>query len=98
MYDSKVFKEIFTSEDILYPGYIEFDEPTWMAVTKTSYPPSLKIWSLKNYKLMYSLPPDEAEFAFEVRFAKGLVILIKKINEFSVSFDVVDPCTGVLLK
>ncbi|CAI2366255.1 unnamed protein product [Moneuplotes crassus] len=96
--DSKKFKDIFTSEEILYPGYIEFDEPTSMAVTKTSEPSSLKIWSLKNYKLMYSLPPDEATYAFEVRFAKGLVILIKKVNDESVSFDVVDPSTGILLK
>jgi hypothetical protein len=69
-----------------------------MAVTKTSYPASLKIWSLDTYKLMYSLPPDEAENAFEVRFAKDLVILIKKVNDFSVSFDIVDPWCKMLLK
>lgn len=98
MHDQRVFKEIFVTEDILYPGYIEFDEPTKMAVTKTSSPATLKIWSLDTYKLLYSLPPDEAEYAFEVRFAKELVILIKKLNEFSVSFDIIDPLCGFLLK
>lgn len=98
LHDRRSFKNIFETEDILYPGYIEFDEPTKMAVTKTSNPPTLKIWSLKDYSLMFSLPPEEAEYAFEVRFAQGLVILIKKTNEFNVNFDIIDPDSGVLLK
>ena len=96
--DRKVYKQIFTSEEILYPGYIEFDEPTKMAVTKTSYPPSLKIWSLLDYKMLFSLSPDEAEYAFEVRFAQKLVILIKKVNDFQVAFDIIEPKTGSTIK
>ena len=96
--DKKSFRDIFATEEILYPGYIEFDEPTKMAVTKTSNPPTLKIWSLKDYSLMFSLPPDDAQYAFEVRFAQGLVILIKKTSEFNVNFDIIDPDSGTLLK
>jgi len=40
------FLPIFIWENIVHPGYIEFDEPTKMAVTKSINPITLKIWSL----------------------------------------------------
>lgn len=64
------FTHIFPREHIMHPGYVEFDEPSLMAVTKTSEIPSLKVWDLRNYTCMMNLSMEESQSVFEVRFGK----------------------------
>ena len=92
------FKPIFHWEKIVYPGYIEFDEPTKMAITKTSSPYTLKIWSLIDYSLLYSLPPEEAENSVEVRFGEKLIMLISRKDTFEVNFRIINPDTKQQLR
>ena len=62
-----------------------------MAVTKSSNPKTLKIWSLEDYTQLLSLSPDDAEKVMEVRFGEKLVMLISKVNQKIVNFEVYDP-------
>lgn len=72
------YEPILATETIKYPGYIEFDEPTKMAVTKTKNPDTLKIWCLESYALLMSLSPEKARMIYEVRFGDKIVMFIRQ--------------------
>ena len=61
-----------------------------MVVTKTSEPHTLKIWSLKDYKMLMAIPPDEAAKSIEVRFGDRMIVLIQKTKPGQLLFKILD--------
>jgi hypothetical protein len=69
-----------------------------MAITKTSAPNTLKIWSLLDYSMLYSLSPDDAENSVEVRFGEQLIMLISRKESLEVNFRIINPFTREMLR
>ena len=84
----------------MHPGYIEFDEPTKMAVTWTCVFDwfTLKIWSLADYRILYSFKPVDAAWIKEIWFSDGLVMTISKLEDWWVSFEIYDPVKRLMLR
>lgn len=68
---------IFESESLKWPGFVEFDDVNGKVLTYSvdNDEKLFKIWSLKDYKLLYCLEEEDVE---EIKISCGVMLLIHR--------------------
>lgn len=67
------FTSLFLSENLSSPAFIEFDETNKVVITRNSLS-AFKVWSMADYKLIFSLSDRRIE---ELRTSDGILVTIR---------------------
>lgn len=59
---------IFVSECLRWPGFVEFDDVNAKVLTYTAQESVYRVWGMRNYELLYSLPATDVT---EVKISPG---------------------------
>eukprot|EP00186_Timspurckia_oligopyrenoides_P003541 CAMPEP_0182447596 /NCGR_PEP_ID=MMETSP1172-20130603/17821_1 /TAXON_ID=708627 /ORGANISM="Timspurckia oligopyrenoides, Strain CCMP3278" /LENGTH=464 /DNA_ID=CAMNT_0024644095 /DNA_START=84 /DNA_END=1475 /DNA_ORIENTATION=- len=87
--------ELFTSELLKWPGFVEFDDTNERVLTYSASDRTYKIWDLANYTFLYSLNDPKLQ---EIKISMGIMLLIFARTPGYVPLRIVDIETGEPLK
>ena len=65
--------ELFESECLKWPGFVEFDDVNSMVLTYSAQDKAYCIWGMTNYEELYRLPDDDIT---EIKISPGIMLLI----------------------
>ena len=87
---------VFTSEQLRWPGFVEFDDVNAMVLTYDSaVGQQYRVWSMVDYELLYSLPRASVT---EVKISPGIMLLIHAREGSYVPLKIVSIEDGTELK
>lgn len=83
--DLKNCKCLFDNNEIVYPGFVEFDSINNRAIILEGKKKDYKIWDLTNYSMLYEL---KSYNIWDLKMTPGALLLIKsnKYNEIELTF------------
>eukprot|EP00924_Labyrinthula_sp_SR-Ha-C_P008275 maker-scaffold_11-snap-gene-8.37-mRNA-1 protein AED:0.00 eAED:0.00 QI:46/1/1/1/1/1/2/46/533 len=67
------YENLFESENLTYPGFVEFDEANQVVITYSGPERIYKVWECKNYELLYTLRNKNIE---EIKPSPGLLLIL----------------------
>jgi len=66
--------KLFRTENLKWPGFLEFDDHNGKIVTYSATKREYKVWNLaNNYELMYVIEDNNIQ---EIKLSPGLVLLV----------------------
>eukprot|EP00698_Gefionella_okellyi_P015172 TRINITY_DN4276_c0_g2_i1.p1 TRINITY_DN4276_c0_g2~~TRINITY_DN4276_c0_g2_i1.p1 ORF type:complete len:318 (+),score=46.76 TRINITY_DN4276_c0_g2_i1:407-1360(+) len=85
---------LFPSENLVFPGFIEFDELNGTALSFEHQEGVYKVWSLQDYSHMYSIPGTDV---LEVKISHGTILVVYKRQAGHIPFKILNIVDGAVL-
>jgi len=92
--------DIFCSESLSWPGFVEFDDVNGVILTHSATNGSYKIWDMENYELLFTIVDDRNPGISDIKISPGTLLLIYRRTFNSaghVKFQVINVRSGELL-
>jgi len=92
---------ILTSENLSYPGFVEFDDVNQKILTLSvpgqgeNRSAEYKVWSMADYTMLYMLPSSTTIIA-EVKISPGLILVMHTRTRNTIPLKVLDIHTGTV--
>ncbi|KAK9060994.1 hypothetical protein SSX86_018174 [Deinandra increscens subsp. villosa] len=86
---------LFESESLKWPGFVEFDDVNGKVLTFSEEDSIYKVFDLKNYTLLYSIPDKNVQ---EIKISPGIMLLIFNKSSGHVPLKILSIEDGTVLK
>lgn len=86
---------LFASESLKWPGFVEFDDVNGKVLTYSAQDGIYKVFDLKNYTMLYSIPDDHVQ---EIKISPGIMLLIYDRAASHVPLKILSIEDGTVLK
>ena len=88
---------LFESEQLCWPGFVEFDDVNGKVLTYSAQDKAYKIWDLQNYRPLYTI--EDADI-HEIKISPGIMLVIyhKQPDEQRIPLFIRSIDTGEILK
>jgi hypothetical protein len=78
---------LFESEELKWPGFVEFDEINGKVLTYSAKRAVYKVWSLRSYKLLYAI---SSRNILEIKISPGIILIIGNRTPSHLPLKVID--------